>query len=87
MAVFGRPILGTDGLGTLEGHVLEHVGDADFAARAVDRTGIDAGVEGELGDAPFEIAERLRGEEYGLRYTIVLSWQHSKAFGVAGCVA
>ena len=42
---FSRPVLGPDGFGSLEGHVLEHVSDAGFAARIVDRAGVDIGVK------------------------------------------
>ena len=40
-----RVVLGADGLGALERHVLEHVRDAGLAARIVHRAGVDIGVE------------------------------------------
>ena len=40
-----RVILGADGLGPFECHVLEHVRDAGLAARIVHRTGVDIGME------------------------------------------
>ena len=43
---FERVILGADGLGPFERHVLEHVRDAGFPARIVHRAGVDVGVEG-----------------------------------------
>ena len=40
------PVLGADGLGALERHVLHHVGDTRLAAWVVDRSGIYIGIEG-----------------------------------------
>ena len=76
-----RIVLGADGFGALERHVLEHVRDAGLAAGIVHRAGVHVGVERddrrfvplendevqpvgkrELGDALFEILERLRDQ-------------------------
>ena len=43
--LFSRPVLGSDGLGPLERHVLEHMSDAGFPARIVHRSGVDVGVK------------------------------------------
>ncbi len=40
-----RVVLGADGLGAFERHVLEHVRDPGLAARIVHRAGVDIGVE------------------------------------------
>ena len=44
--LFFRPVLGADGLGALESHVLEHVSQSGLAFRVVHRPGIHVGVEG-----------------------------------------
>ncbi len=43
--LLGRPVAGSDGFRALEGHVLEHVGDAGFTGRIVHRPGVHIGVE------------------------------------------
>ncbi len=44
---FRGPVLGADGLGAFEGHVLEHVRDAGFAAGIVHGADVHVGVEGD----------------------------------------
>ncbi len=99
--LFGRVVGGADLRRAFEGHVLEHVGDAGFAAGIVHGAGVHEGMEGdhgrvmplehdkvqavgerELGDALFEIGERLRGaggggqdgdqEEYGIETSTLI---------------
>ena len=45
--LFLGPVLGADGWGAFEGHVLEHVREAGAAIGVVDRAGVHVGVEGD----------------------------------------
>ncbi len=64
-----RIILGADGFGPFERHVLEHMRDPGLAARIVHRPGVDIGVEGDHrrlmaleNDEMQSVAERKLGD-------------------------